>query len=92
MIIVDEIGLGARMTHRHPTVLKFLPLLLFMHFLFLLFRNYGLFDIELAEANQVIDEVLRDLHRLLGVEQGLFMPVQLGKKRTNLHMDLAFIF
>ena len=77
MVVVDEICLGACVAHRHPAVFKFLPLLLLVYFLFLLLCNYCLFYIELAQANQVIYEVLRDLNRLLGVEQCLLMPVQL---------------
>ena len=37
---------------------KFLPLLLLVHLLFLLLRDYRFLDVKLAKANQVIDKVL----------------------------------
>ena len=58
VIVVDEVGLGARVAHRHAPVFKFLPFLLLMYLLFLFLCNYRFFDVKLAKANQVIDKVL----------------------------------
>ena len=58
VIIVDEVGLRARMAHRHAPMFKFLPLLLLVHLLFLLLRDNRFLDVKLAKANQVIDKVL----------------------------------
>lgn len=62
-----------------------------MHLLLLLFRNQGLFHVQFAQANQVIEEVLRDLDCLLGVEECLLMAVQLREQSAHLHVDLALV-
>ena len=63
-----------------------------MHFLFSFLGTERLGDVEFAQGLEVIDEVLRDLNCLLGVEQGFFVPVELREQGADLHVDFAFIF
>lgn len=70
---------------------ELLPLLLFVHLLLLLLGHDGLFDVELAQANQVVDEVLGNLHCLLRMQERLFVPMQLGKQGADLHVNLALV-
>ena len=62
-----------------------------MHFLFSFLGTERLGDVEFAQGLEVIDEVLRDLNCLLGVEQGFFVPVELREQGADLHVDFAFV-
>ena len=54
-------------------------LLLFVYFLLVLFRLHSFLDVEFTKADQIIDEVLRNLHGLLRVQQRLLVSMQLGQ-------------
>ena len=54
-------------------------LLLFVYFLLVLFRLHSFLDVEFTKADQIIDEVLRNLYGLLRVQQRLLVSMQLGQ-------------
>ena len=62
-----------------------------MHLLFSLFGIERLRDIEFAQGFEVVDEVLGDLDGLLGVQQGFFVPIELGEQGADLHVNFALV-
>ena len=77
MVIVDQVGLRTRLTHGHASILKLLTFLLLMDFLLLLLRYDSLLYVELAQADQIIDEILADLYCLFRMQECLFMSMEL---------------
>ena len=67
MVVVDQVSLRAGVAHRMTTVVNFLPFLFFVDFLFFFLCLHCLLNVKLAQANEVIKEILRNLHGLLGM-------------------------
>jgi len=67
MVVVDQVRLRAGVAHRMATVVDLLPFLFFVDFLFFFLCLHCLFNVKLAQANEVIEKILRDLHGLLGM-------------------------